>query len=783
MTSRAVLFFLICASNCFGQHLGWSIPAGPPATRDYDFAIRVARNSSAYYWTGKELTVPYKVKVWRNRVSAKQGSGRTSYSPSEAYSFDMVLGGNEFVVHTKIVNHEVDHLARVQMVRTKIPRWLDEGCAQMRESGAKDELQNLLSYPWTESVLDYLDDRKYGDPLTEAKWQEKNDVLYQQGLALCMYIDSTYGRSKLLELHKVQNPSRDWKRLFGRSIQTFSKEFNAWLGGRGWEKWRHPDKLFVVMSENCVHCERWKKDYLADHKFRSMLHKRFDVVIVNAQKVGERMLVDKGIEEAPAFGNSSIGYVSGYYNKQDLLNRLSKVKTMHAANQLPRPRLGRATQGQRQRRTRIVPRRILGVPVPQGCTTGGCSILRGFTRNAVIQPFQQPMVQQPVVSQPVVSQPVINQPMPQPMPQPTTDTFQSTPFVQPLTVPPSIQSSPTMQRACIDVPTVQGPPGPPGQSITGPPGPPGQSITGPPGPPGQPGQSITGPPGPPGESIVGPPGPPGKDGQSITGPPGPPGQSITGPPGPPGRDAEDAAIVVDLIRNEGQFRAWVREREFVAADPAFQTFPGAIAWPGGEARHLRFDMRTVSVGGVTGSGDTPGTTGAAPMLSQPQPPAPSLPSPSASTGGGIGGVLRGAVRGAVRDRVGGAIGGAVGSLTGSESPSEELTDPFTDSLGDSGDSSAFDPPPKETLGSKWASWGSWGVKKAAMVLAPEIAVPSTVGLGILGAGAWWWRRRTKGGQPLGDSFQPTLANTKPAEWNPPPTTGVSATPPAESRAA
>ena len=76
--------------------------------------------------------------------------------------------------------------------------------------------------------------------------------------------------------------------------------------------------------------------------------------------------------------------------------------------------------------------------------------------------------------------------------------------------------------AAIEAGTLQGPPGPQGE--TGPPGP--QGETGPPGP-----QGETGPPGPPGPQgeagLAGPPGTPG-----LPGPPGAPGAA--GPPGPPG---------------------------------------------------------------------------------------------------------------------------------------------------------------------------------------------------------------------------------------------------------
>lgn len=58
------------------------------------------------------------------------------------------------------------------------------------------------------------------------------------------------------------------------------------------------------------------------------------------------------------------------------------------------------------------------------------------------------------------------------------------------------------------------------------------------GPPGPPGQTVMGPPGPSGETIVGPPGPPGK---TIVGPPGPPGSE--GKPGPAGETPSDDRLI------------------------------------------------------------------------------------------------------------------------------------------------------------------------------------------------------------------------------------------------
>lgn len=277
-------------------------------TPEYARALEVARHSNAWYWAEQELpnwSAPATVRVKKGEPD----HGQTDFliANGEVTNWNMMLAGDSWGIHANVIPHEVNHAVWYSVCRRKIPRWLDEGAASMRESDVLEELFPRLhrqNFP-DGRVWALLDATEYPSGMTDLM------DLYAEGTALTCYLHETHGRQKLIELAKCGAPSRHWRRIIGEDPHTTRRKLTDWIVTQRYTKTiQKTRRLYIWSGKNCAPCENFWRAYDRDQKMRKWLHRRWHVIYVTADATAE--MAAHGVDRIPAFGNPEMGYVFGF---------------------------------------------------------------------------------------------------------------------------------------------------------------------------------------------------------------------------------------------------------------------------------------------------------------------------------------------------------------------------------------------------------------------------------------------------------------------------------------
>lgn len=195
-------------------------------------AAEKARTASAIFWTGSDLpewSEPCPISWERGPNESGSGSTFFSFENGEVFGFRMEIMGPMDRTLRNVIPHEVDHAVRASIVRKKIPRWLDEGCAVQFES--------------EKSKAGYRSALIYGD-LRHSAWNMFHLTDYPQSSeeVTAMYSGSASIVEWMLEKSSPQDvlklqyagPITDdmWLKYIGEPKQNSRKRYEEWFAAK-----------------------------------------------------------------------------------------------------------------------------------------------------------------------------------------------------------------------------------------------------------------------------------------------------------------------------------------------------------------------------------------------------------------------------------------------------------------------------------------------------------------------------------------------------------------------
>lgn len=307
-------------------------------------AAEQARRDSAIFWTGRELpgrwATPCPIVVSNADARDRQsGSGKTTFqiAEGEVFGWRMTVAGSREEILSDVIPHEVDHMVRASLVRRSIPRWLDEGCAALRESRASQErLRSIVSQQRDFTLTEtFLNAREYpADP------QQLSQV-YGVGFSLVEFLLEREGPETLLqlqtqngnltaglqELYRLSPAALDdaWKAWFhARHAATESSESTARDVRRRFTcdcRQPPPNLLTIYSASWCGPCRRFWRDLETNTNFRLALLSRFHLHWVDCDR-DWRPPNSGPLRALPTFVHGE-GRIEGYEGPDWLLAQLS----------------------------------------------------------------------------------------------------------------------------------------------------------------------------------------------------------------------------------------------------------------------------------------------------------------------------------------------------------------------------------------------------------------------------------------------------------------------------
>lgn len=318
-------------------------------------AAETARIESAIFWTGHDLpgrwSSPCPIVIEPRPARREQqsdvsdhhsSSGRTTFQfeDGEVHGWRMFVSGSREAILVDVIPHEVDHMVRASLVRKPLPRWLDEGCATLRESTeSRRRLREILrQYPLVPLTTAFLNAREYPSNSRELT------RTYAVGFSLVEFLLERGGPRRLLELQKQSGDvAKAIADVYGLSIGDLNTQWNAWFVNQSASKDSNaadggdllldahkrflcdcrappPNLLTIYSATWCAPCRRFWNDLASDEAFRDRLLAKFHLHWVDVDR-DRRAAAEEQVTSLPTFLHGS-GRVEGYEGPDWLLTRL-----------------------------------------------------------------------------------------------------------------------------------------------------------------------------------------------------------------------------------------------------------------------------------------------------------------------------------------------------------------------------------------------------------------------------------------------------------------------------
>lgn len=302
-----------------------------------------ARLDSALYWTGEPLPGRWSqpCPITWTRGPAAGGATRFTFDRGEVSGWQMTLTGPRDDIVSDVLPHEVDHMVRASLVRRPIPRWLDEGCATLRESEPsrlriRSRLTHWIDSPLSPEFLNQLDYPEEHHEMTR---------VYVIGASIVEFLIDQHGPAKVLALQQDSRPPTEAiPSLFGTDPVSLIGNWREWARDRLVTNSpltpRPPTsrssetlpKLLVFSSRWCGPCRALHRDFSSDPSFRQRLLALVDLHWIDADQSPD-LIPKYGITQFPTFVIEG-RQLTGYDSSERLLRRLRKLLARSVPNGL-----------------------------------------------------------------------------------------------------------------------------------------------------------------------------------------------------------------------------------------------------------------------------------------------------------------------------------------------------------------------------------------------------------------------------------------------------------------
>lgn len=309
-------------------------------------AAEAARHRSALFWSGAPLPGNWSSPCPILVVPAlHSGSGKTQFQieGGEVFGWRMEISGHREALIRDVIPHEVDHMVRVSLVRRRIERWLDEGCATLMESPEVHQQLRTTARAMPPELItaEWLNAMEY--PTTSAATAN----LYALGFSIVEFLLTRNSPEVLLAFQReTDSVESRLYRHYGLTIPTLREE---------WRKWRHslvhascregwcpihgqhpiihpapsapfPESrpiLAIWTAEWCPPCRQFKADFWNMLPFRQALESAFQIEWRDYDR-NTSEAIRNGIESLPTFilNRGSPQQLNGYSDPTELLQRL-----------------------------------------------------------------------------------------------------------------------------------------------------------------------------------------------------------------------------------------------------------------------------------------------------------------------------------------------------------------------------------------------------------------------------------------------------------------------------
>lgn len=334
------------------------------ADKAYTDRAEEARKDLARFWTGKELPTWYKpcqmrVQVKPNtRTRRSSGGGATSFAfdRGEVFGWCMTIEGPHERLIDSVIPHEVNHTILASLTRRRIPRWLDEGVAQLFEHTSEHYRHRQLAkqyyrHPWCAwRKLDHVGDY----PRDMASLQ----AVYSTGFVVVEWMLTKQDHHTLLKfIMDKRPPSQKLEAYYGLTPTEAEREWVRWMSGRSSEcskcqcyihgrdyhvakqdnqPTRGQPTLFAVGNDFCIACIPFTNAYNWDGNFRAALWRRANVIKIDGMKY-QQWLAGHGIRGWPAFvlrmpDGKEYVVARSYPGKQGLIAAIDRIIAAHPTN-------------------------------------------------------------------------------------------------------------------------------------------------------------------------------------------------------------------------------------------------------------------------------------------------------------------------------------------------------------------------------------------------------------------------------------------------------------------
>ncbi len=211
------------------------------AEEDYERILdRIGAKKVDNFWTWDDRV---KIVYYPDAQSFVKATGQPSWSKgvslSHASNFKMRLivsfqGQDDFL--GAVLPHEISHLVMHDFMRNKpMPRWFDEGVAQLDESNNNEEHRKLLAkliesnrgIPF--AMLDAFPSMISEDPMKAA-------IFYAESLYIVDFLIKTYGKDNFAELCRLLRDGQNFEAALAKayyptidSWQTLEAKWNQYM--------------------------------------------------------------------------------------------------------------------------------------------------------------------------------------------------------------------------------------------------------------------------------------------------------------------------------------------------------------------------------------------------------------------------------------------------------------------------------------------------------------------------------------------------------------------------
>lgn len=343
LLSLIVISIITCEANADAQNF---VSPDPLITQ----AAEAARHRSAMYWSGTPLPGNWSTPCPILIVPAlHSGGGQTHFrfEGGEVSGWRMSVSGRREELIRNVIPHEVDHMVRASLVRRRIERWLDEGCALLMESPEVHQQLRSVARSTSAEVIspDWLSAIEY--PQSSAA----NGQLDAVGFSLVEFLLTRESPAVLLAVQReTDSVEARLQRHYGLTIPALREEWSRWKGSaahvtcrEGWCPMHHPGTagslkrpvLTIWTADWCPPCRQFKADFSTSAEFQATLQSAFQIEWRDYDQHNAEA-VRNGIRSVPTFvvNRGMPHQFNGYAGPAELLERLG-LPPIPATQMLP----------------------------------------------------------------------------------------------------------------------------------------------------------------------------------------------------------------------------------------------------------------------------------------------------------------------------------------------------------------------------------------------------------------------------------------------------------------